>query len=64
MNVNKLKKEPNAKNTIDIIVKDIPESVMRELAIATLEWAKKFYEDPENVRKFEEWRKNRKTLRH
>lgn len=64
MNVNKLKKEPNAKNTIDIIVKDIPESVMRELAIATLKGAKKFYEDPENVRKFEEWRKNRKTLRH
>ena len=36
---------------------------MRELAIATLEGAKKFYEDPEIVRKYEEWRKNRKTLR-
>ncbi len=63
MNVNKLKKESNAKNTIDIIVEDISESVVRELAIATLEEAKKFYEDPENVRKYEEWRKNRKTLR-
>lgn len=60
MKVNNRKKETVAKNTIDIIVEDIPEIVVQELAIAALEGAKKFYEDPENVRKYEEWRKNRK----
>lgn len=61
MNVKNLKRQSGAKNTINIIVEDIPESVVRELAIATLEGAKKFYEDPQNVRKYEEWRKNRKN---
>lgn len=35
---------------------DIPEHVMESLARATIDAAKRFYSDPENVRKFEEWK--------
>lgn len=37
----------------------IPEVEARNLARAFYEAAKRFYEDPENVRKFEEWKKAR-----
>lgn len=32
---------------------------MRNLCRATLEAVKRFYEDPENVRRFEEWKARR-----
>lgn len=35
---------------------DIPEHVMDSLARATIDAAKRFYSDPENVRKYEEWK--------
>lgn len=35
---------------------DIPDHVMDNLARALLEAARRFYDDPENVRKFEEWK--------
>lgn len=34
----------------------IPDHVMDSLARATLEAVQRFYQDPENVRKFEEWK--------
>lgn len=37
----------------------ISEVDMRNLCRATLEAVKRFYEDPENVRRFEEWKARR-----
>ena len=51
----------NIKNTpkVRINPEKIPESVAKKLAITFLEGARKFYSNPDNVRKFEEWQKNK-----
>lgn len=41
----------------------IPDHVMDSLARGLVEAARRFYEDPDNVRKFEEW-KARKEANH
>lgn len=41
---------------VHVIPADIPEHVMDSLARALLDAARRFYSDPENVRKFEEWK--------
>lgn len=43
-------------NGVNIIVKEIPAIELRLLCKAVLEATQRFYEDPENVRRFEEWR--------
>ncbi|MCD7878331.1 MAG: hypothetical protein LUG16_00175 [Candidatus Gastranaerophilales bacterium] len=39
----------------------IPETDIKMLSITLLESAKKFYNDPQNVKTFKEWQKQRST---
>ncbi len=43
-----------------INVEKIPKEEVRLLSLAALKGAIEFYKDPENVRAFNEWLKNRK----
>lgn len=43
-------------NGVSIIVKEIPTVELRLLCKTFLEATQRFYEDTENVRRFEEWR--------
>lgn len=45
---------------IKIDISLIPKEDVRMLASTFLEAAKKFYEDPESLKKFEEWKMTRK----
>lgn len=42
-------------STIQVTPADIPDYVMDNLAYALLEAVDRFYRDPENVRRYEEW---------
>lgn len=43
-------------NSTKVTPADIPDHIRDRLARALLEAARRFYSDPENVRKFEEWK--------
>ena len=51
-------------NGVSIIVKEIPAIELRLLCKAVLEATQRFYEEPENVRRFEEWQaaRNKEVL--
>lgn len=46
-------------NQIRIVSTKIPKHNVEVLASRVYDACKKFYEDPENMRKFEEWKKER-----
>lgn len=46
----------NAARSSPVTPEDLPDYVKDNLARALLDAAKVFYQDPENMRKFEEWK--------
>ncbi len=48
-------KEECPLSTVQVTPADVPDYVMDNLAYALLEAVDRFYRDPENVRRYEEW---------
>lgn len=53
-----------AEARVTIAVEQIPEPDMRALCGAFTEAVKAFYDDPENMKRFKEWQKQRKAVKH
>lgn len=47
---------------IEIDYDSIPEIVWRDIGRTFLDLVEKFYEDPDNMKAFEEWRANRNAV--
>lgn len=47
-----------------IVVDQIPEPDMRALSGAFARAVEAFYADPENMKRFKEWQKQRKAVKH
>ena len=57
-------RQPTGGGDMDFVIKDIPESQKKGLAKSISSSLSSFYADPENRRKFEEWKKEKERRQH